>query len=41
MITRNMESWDKALSAYNQGRPAPNASETKHVKAVNEYTTLL
>ncbi len=31
-------SWDKALSAYNQGRPAPNASETKHVKAVNEYT---
>jgi hypothetical protein len=31
-------SWDKALSAYNQGKPAPNASETKHVKAVNEYT---
>lgn len=30
-------SWDKALSAYNQGRPAPNASETKHVKAVNKY----
>ncbi len=31
-------SWDKALSAYNQGRPAPNASETKHVKAINSYT---
>ena len=30
-------SWDKALSAYNQGKPAPNASETKHVKAVREY----
>ncbi len=31
-------SWDKALSAYNQGKPAPNASETHHVKAVNAYT---
>jgi hypothetical protein len=30
-------SWDKALSAYNQGTPAPNAKEKKHVKAVNEY----
>lgn len=30
-------SWDKALSAYNQGRPAPNSEETKHVKAVREY----
>lgn len=30
-------SWDKALSAYNQGTPAPNASETHHVKAVNKY----
>jgi hypothetical protein len=30
-------SWDKALSAYNQGKPAPNAKDTKHVKAVTEY----
>ncbi len=30
-------SWDRALSAYNQGKPAPKASETKHVKAVNNY----
>ncbi len=30
-------SWDKALSAYNQGRPAPNPSETHHVKTVNKY----
>ncbi len=32
-------SWDKALSAYNQGKPAPNASETKHVKSVKHYQT--
>jgi Transglycosylase SLT domain len=31
------DSWDKALSAYNQGTPAPNAGKTKHVKAVREY----
>lgn len=30
-------SWDKALSAYNQGTPAPNAKETKHVKSVTGY----
>jgi hypothetical protein len=30
-------SWDKALSAYNQGTPAPNPKTTKHVKAVREY----
>lgn len=30
-------SWDKALSAYNQGKPAPNPGNTKHVKAVREY----
>jgi len=30
-------SWDKALSAYNQGRPAPNPKDTKHVQAVREY----
>jgi hypothetical protein len=30
-------SWDKALSAYNQGRPAPNAKDTEHVKKVTEF----
>lgn len=30
-------SWDKALSAYNQGQPAPNPEKTEHVKAVREY----
>lgn len=30
-------SWDKALSAYNQGHPAPNPKDTKHVQTVREY----
>lgn len=30
-------SWDKALSAYNQGKPAPNPETTKHVKGVRRY----
>ncbi|MEK6833600.1 MAG: transglycosylase SLT domain-containing protein [Nanoarchaeota archaeon] len=30
-------SWDKTLSAYNQGTPAPNSKDTEHVKAVREY----
>ncbi len=34
---KRYKSWDKALSAYNQGKPAPNAGETKHVMAVNNY----
>lgn len=34
---KRYNSWDKALSAYNQGKPAPKAEETKHVKAVNSY----
>jgi hypothetical protein len=29
--------WDKALSAYNQGTPAPSPEKTKHVKNVREY----
>ena len=29
--------WDKALSAYNQGRPAPNPKKTKHVSQVRKY----
>jgi hypothetical protein len=31
------KSWDKALSAYNQGHPAPEPDTTKHVKAVKRY----
>jgi hypothetical protein len=31
------KSWDKSLSAYNQGKPAPNPESTKHVKAVRKY----
>jgi hypothetical protein len=30
-------SWDKALSAYNQGKPAPNPENTEHVKKTWEY----
>jgi hypothetical protein len=30
-------SWNKALSAYNQGTPAPNAKDTEHVKHVREF----
>ncbi|MFA5953503.1 MAG: transglycosylase SLT domain-containing protein [Candidatus Pacearchaeota archaeon] len=30
-------SWNKALSAYNQGTPAFYASRTKHVKKIREY----
>jgi hypothetical protein len=30
-------SWDKALSAYNQGTPAPNPEKTEHVSNVREY----
>jgi hypothetical protein len=29
--------WDKVLSAYNQGRPAPNAKDTEHVKKVTNF----
>jgi hypothetical protein len=29
--------WDKAISAYNQGHAAPNAKNTKYVKAVREH----
>ena len=30
-------SWDKALSAYNRGRPARNPDKTAHVKFIREY----
>ncbi len=30
-------SWDDALSAYNQGTPAPRSDTTEHVKAVKRY----
>lgn len=36
-LHKKYHSWDKAISAYNQGHPAPNAEKTKHVKAVNKY----
>jgi len=36
-LYKRYNSWDKALSAYNRGHPAPNPEETNHVKAVKEY----
>jgi hypothetical protein len=30
-------SWNKSLSAYNQGKPAPNPEKTEHVSKVIEY----
>jgi hypothetical protein len=29
--------WNKTLSAYNQGKPAPNAKNTEHVKRVTTF----
>lgn len=31
------KSWDKALSAYNLGKPAKNSSSTVHVKFIRKY----
>jgi len=30
-------SWDKALSAYNKGKPAKNPEATNHVKFIRQY----
>jgi hypothetical protein len=34
---KRYKDWDKTLSAYNQGRPAPNAKDTEHVKKVTNF----